>query len=158
MPVQKPAAPLAALKRREAVTFASVPDGMVGKVLGDLATESSGRLIFVARDGQRLAEVERTIRFFAPTVEVLDFPAWDCLPYDRASPNSAVVATRMATLAAWAVRPSLSASRRTSPASAFMPAGEKVSTLLRRRKSLAHRPLEKRALPAVGSTCDGPAA
>ena len=104
MPVAKPAAPLAALKRREAVTFASVPDGMVGKVLGDLATDSGGRLIFVARDGQRLAEVERTIRFFAPTVEILDFPAWDCLPYDRASPNSAVVATRMATLAAPAGR------------------------------------------------------
>ncbi len=100
MPVAKPAAPLAALKRREAVTFASVPDGMVGKVLGDLGSDGGGRLIFVARDGQRLAEVERAIRFFAPAVEILDFPAWDCLPYDRASPNSAVVATRMATLAA----------------------------------------------------------
>jgi transcription-repair coupling factor (superfamily II helicase) len=30
---------------------------------------------------------------------VLDFPAWDCLFYDRASPNPAVVAARMATLA-----------------------------------------------------------
>jgi len=82
------------------VTFASIPDGMVGKVLGDLAAGNAGRLVFVARDGQRLAEVERGIRFFAPSVDVLDFPAWDCLPYDRASPNPAVVAARMATLAA----------------------------------------------------------
>ncbi|HET7714482.1 MAG TPA: transcription-repair coupling factor [Bauldia sp.] len=73
---------------------------MTGKVLGDLAEQGGGRLVFVARDGQRLAEVERTVRFFAPAVDVLDFPAWDCLPYDRASPNAAVVATRMATLAA----------------------------------------------------------
>ena len=74
MPAAKPAAPLAALKRREAVTFASVPDGMVGKVLGDLAADSGGRLVFVARDGQRLAEVERTIRFFAPDGRDPRFP------------------------------------------------------------------------------------
>ena len=58
------------------------------------------RIVFIARDGQRLAEVERVIRFFAPAIEILDFPAWDCLPYDRASPHSAVVARRMAALAA----------------------------------------------------------
>ena len=100
MPAITKAAPVAALKRREAVTFASVPDGMVGKVLADLAADAGGRIVFVARDGQRLDEVERTIRFFVPAIEILDFPAWDCLPYDRASPNASIVATRMATLAA----------------------------------------------------------
>jgi transcription-repair coupling factor (superfamily II helicase) len=30
---------------------------------------------------------------------VLDFPAWDCLPYDRVSPNPEISARRMATLA-----------------------------------------------------------
>ncbi len=99
MPALKPGAP-PALKSRETVTFASIPDGMVGKVLGELAVGNSERLVFVARDGQRLAEVERAIHFFAPGVEVLDFPAWDCVPYDRASPNPGVVSTRMATLAA----------------------------------------------------------
>ncbi len=100
MAVAKPVALHATLKGRAAVTFTSVPDGMAGKVLGDLAAGNGGRLIFVARDGQRLAEVERTIRFFMPTAAILDFPAWDCIPYDRASPNPALVATRMATLAA----------------------------------------------------------
>ena len=76
----------AALARRQAVTLAAVPDGLVGKVLGDLALSSGRLLVFVARDGQRLAEVERTIRFFAPSVEIIDFPAWDCLPYDRSRP------------------------------------------------------------------------
>ena len=36
--------------------------------------------------------------FFAPDVEVLRFPAWDCLPYDRVSPNPEIVAERVATL------------------------------------------------------------
>ncbi len=35
---------------------------------------------------------------FAPEVEVLTFPAWDCLPYDRASPALRVMAERLATL------------------------------------------------------------
>ena len=34
-------------------------------------------------------------RFFAPDIEVLEFPAWDCLPYDRVSPHAGVVAQRM---------------------------------------------------------------
>ncbi len=43
----------------------------------------------------RLAEF---LAFFTPEIEVLRFPAWDCLPYDRVSPNPAVVAERIATL------------------------------------------------------------
>jgi transcription-repair coupling factor (superfamily II helicase) len=81
------------------VTLAAVPDGIVGKVLADLSTASGAkRLLFVARDGQRLAEIERAVRFFAPGIEILDFPAWDCLPYDRVSPHPTIAARRMATL------------------------------------------------------------
>ena len=38
------------------------------------------------------------LAFFAPDIETLTFPAWDCLPYDRASPNAGIVARRIATL------------------------------------------------------------
>jgi transcription-repair coupling factor (superfamily II helicase) len=79
-------------------TLAAVPDGLVGKVVADLARAAGRRVVFVARDGQRLDEVRRTIRFFAPDLDLLDFPAWDCLPYDRVSPHAAVVARRMAAL------------------------------------------------------------
>jgi transcription-repair coupling factor (superfamily II helicase) len=80
--------------------LAAVPDGMTGLALADLIRASGRkRLLFVARDGQRSAEVERAVRFFAPDIEVLDFPAWDCLPYDRVSPHPSIVAKRMATLA-----------------------------------------------------------
>jgi transcription-repair coupling factor (superfamily II helicase) len=88
-----------ALARPGSVTLAAVPDGMAGKVLADLVAGGLRRLVFVARDGQRSAEVERAVRFFAPDVEALDFPAWDCLPYDRVSPHPTIVARRMATLA-----------------------------------------------------------
>ena len=45
---------------------------------------------------ERLADM---LAFFAPGLEVVRFPAWDCLPYDRVSPNAAVVSERIAALA-----------------------------------------------------------
>src|SRR5262249_61447598 len=39
------------------------------------------------------------LEFFAPDIAVLEFPAWDCQPYDRVSPHAGFVAQRMTTLA-----------------------------------------------------------
>ena len=96
----------AALGKTRSLTIAAVPDGLVAKAVADaLKASGSQRLVFVARDGQRLAEVARTLAFFAPDLDVLEFPAWDCLPYDRVSPHVAVVAARMAALARLVVPP-----------------------------------------------------
>src|SRR5262249_53070764 len=56
-------------------------------------------LAVVCRDGPRMAALAPAIGFFAPDIEVLEFPAWDCPPYDRVSPHPAVVAQRVMTLA-----------------------------------------------------------
>ena len=45
-----------------------------------------------------MAQVARALSFFAPDIEVMEFPAWDCLPYDRVSPHAGVVAQRMTAL------------------------------------------------------------
>ena len=88
---------------RRSTVLSGVPDGFDGRVVADLATLSAkdGRsfLLVVARDGQRMADLEQAIAFFAPAQAVLSFPAWDCMPYDRVSPNPAVVSRRMAALA-----------------------------------------------------------
>jgi transcription-repair coupling factor (superfamily II helicase) len=89
----------AALQSRRLLTLASVPDGYAGKAVADVARAADARpLLLIARDGQRLAEIERALGFFAPEIELLNFPAWDCLPYDRVSPHPSIVAERMATL------------------------------------------------------------
>ncbi|MGH6797961.1 MAG: transcription-repair coupling factor, partial [Roseiarcus sp.] len=36
--------------------------------------------------------------FAAPDIELLDFPAWDCQPYDRVSPDAAISARRIVVL------------------------------------------------------------
>jgi len=52
----------------------------------------------ICRDGQRMAGATRALAFFGPDIAVLEFPAWDCLPYDRVSPIASVVAQRMTAL------------------------------------------------------------
>ena len=53
----------------------------------------------MARDSQRLRAFREAFVFAAPEAEILEFPAWDCQPYDRVSPTPAVAAQRMTALA-----------------------------------------------------------
>ncbi|MEP3475980.1 MAG: transcription-repair coupling factor [Hyphomicrobiales bacterium] len=56
-------------------------------------------VIHVCRDDQRLASLKEGLEFFAPTLKVLSFSAWDCVPYDRSGPRADIIAERIATLA-----------------------------------------------------------
>jgi transcription-repair coupling factor (superfamily II helicase) len=83
--------------------LAGIADGAEGLVLADLArTIAAGAaapaisLAVICRDGTRMAMLSRALGFFAPDIETIEFPAWDCLPYDRVSPHADVVAQRMA--------------------------------------------------------------
>ena len=60
--------------------------------------ERPATLVHVAREGQRAQSFRDAVAFAAPDIEVLEFPAWDCQPYDRASPNAALAARRMLVL------------------------------------------------------------
>jgi len=81
-------------------TLAGLPEGADALVLAELAATTGGEdILHVARDGQRLERLQDGLRFFAPGREVLVFPAWDCLPYDRLSPHPDIVAERLETLA-----------------------------------------------------------
>ena len=74
------------------------PEGFDALAMADIARARGGLSVFVARDGARLSAFADAFRFFAPGVEVLLLPAWDCLPYDRIGPSPAVAAQRMAVL------------------------------------------------------------
>ncbi|MDB5649446.1 MAG: mfd, partial [Hyphomicrobiales bacterium] len=96
---------LAEIARGHSLTLSSVPDGFDAFVAADfarlLASKAHGRaavLVHVARDGQRARAFEEAVAFAAPDLELLDFPAWDCQPYDRVSPNAAIAARRMTVL------------------------------------------------------------
>ena len=80
-------------------TIHGVPEGYDALLLARRRAEHTGGLLHVARDDTRMARLADTLAFVAPGLEVLRFPAWDCLPYDRVSPNPAIVSERIATLA-----------------------------------------------------------
>ena len=88
-----------------ALTLSGVADGAEGLIVGDLARAVAARpkapatsLVVICRDGPRMAQLARALAFFAPEIEINEFPAWDCLPYDRVSPHPGIVAQRMTTL------------------------------------------------------------
>jgi transcription-repair coupling factor (superfamily II helicase) len=94
-----------ALGRGEDVTLAQCPDGLQPLAVADLArgqiatSDAAALLVYVARDGQRLRALQTGLSFVAPDIEALVFPAWDCQPYDRVSPSTAIIAERVTTLA-----------------------------------------------------------
>ena len=75
------------------------PEGYQPMVLADLARRDGGRLVYIARDASAAIAMRDMLAFFAPDITTLYLPAWDCLPYDRLSPQVAVMSERMATLA-----------------------------------------------------------
>ncbi|MFN3662461.1 transcription-repair coupling factor [Yoonia sp.] len=84
---------------RTHITVSGAPEGFDARLI--LAELAKGQpVLHVARDDKRLAALQAALAFFAPGVPVFVFPAWDCLPYDRVSPNTDISAARMATLAA----------------------------------------------------------
>jgi transcription-repair coupling factor (superfamily II helicase) len=88
------------------LTLANVAEGAEGLVVSDLARAIAARpkkpaisLAVICRDGPRMQQLARALEFFGPDLSVMQFPAWDCQPYDRVSPHGAVLAQRLTTLA-----------------------------------------------------------
>lgn len=81
------------------ITISGVPEGFDARFLLSEMDRQKAPILHVARDDKRLAAMRAALRFFAPEMPVITFPGWDCLPYDRVSPNADISAQRMATLA-----------------------------------------------------------
>lgn len=86
-------------------TLSSVPLGYVPFLLAELIKSSKKDILYVAGSGNELQEVANVFEFVAPDVEVLRFPAWDTVPYDRVSPSGAVMGARVETLSKLAFEP-----------------------------------------------------
>jgi transcription-repair coupling factor (superfamily II helicase) len=86
------------LTAQKPITLAGVPGGFMPWLAADLARAAKGRAVFVAPDEAAMRALADTAAYFAPELEVLSFPAWDCLPYDRSSPSLRSTSERLATL------------------------------------------------------------
>jgi transcription-repair coupling factor (superfamily II helicase) len=91
------------LRADQPLTLAGAPSGFLPWLAADLAraahgTGKAGRAVVIAADEAAMRALAETVPLFAPEVEVLTLPGWDCLPYDRASPALRTMAERLATL------------------------------------------------------------
>ena len=75
-----------------------VPDGASMLAMAGWL-DGGARLVYVARDDARMAAMRDSLARLCPQVEAHMFPAWDCLPYDRLSPQGGLVGQRVETLA-----------------------------------------------------------
>jgi len=93
------------LRTNKVLTLAGVPTGFLPLLAADLARAAHGsgkgaRAVAIVADEAAMRGLAETVPLFAPEVELLTLPGWDCLPYDRASPALRVMAERLATLSA----------------------------------------------------------
>jgi transcription-repair coupling factor (superfamily II helicase) len=71
-----------------------VPHGAEGYVLAQAFAAQPRDMIYIATSDREMEALRAGLAFFARDAEIIMLPAWDCLPYDRASPNASVLAGR----------------------------------------------------------------
>lgn len=85
--------------------LSSVPSDYTPFLLAEMMKTSKRDILYVASSGKELEQVASVFSFLAPETEVLKFPAWDTVPYDRVSPNVNIVGQRLETLSKIALNP-----------------------------------------------------
>ncbi len=94
------------------VAIAATPEGHDAFVLGGLAARGAVKtLLYVCRDDGRMARTLQALQFFYPALDIVALPAWDCLPYDRVSPNAEITSRRIDALTRLAEAEQVSAYR-----------------------------------------------
>jgi len=86
------------LSAKTGLTLSGVPYGFLPWLLADLARAAPSRAVFIAADEAEMRGLAQAATWFAPEIQVISYPAWDCLPYDRASPTLRIMAERVAAL------------------------------------------------------------
>ncbi len=76
-----------------------MPEGYAALKVGEaVAAGGQHPVLWILRDDRQLAATEAVFSTLMPDLDIAAFPAWDCLPYDRVSPNANVSGRRLATL------------------------------------------------------------
>ena len=65
-------------------TLSSVAEGFDAFLLDNFARQNKD-ILYVVSDGTELARTADLLQFINPKLQVLRFPAWDTVPYDRVS-------------------------------------------------------------------------
>jgi len=75
------------------------PNGAESKVLRDIVNlKSSEIILYLSESAEKALRLKNLIAFFDPTIKILYFPDWGCLPYDRTPLKKNLIAQRIKVL------------------------------------------------------------
>ena len=84
------------------ILVSGTPEGYDAKIILNEIKHQGNSVIHIARDDKRMRAMSDALKFFQPDLAVFEFPSWDCLPYDRVSPNLEISSARMGILSKFA--------------------------------------------------------
>ena len=76
-----------------------VPIGAESLAINQLLAGSGEPVLYITHSDRDMDIIEQEIGFFIPDIQIIKIPAWDCLPYDRVSPQNSIMAERISALA-----------------------------------------------------------
>ncbi len=86
----------------KSTNITSINDDAIGFILAKMIANSThSQFLHIAQNDKEAEILQQQIEFFADDqiknnqLEILSFPAWDCLPYDRVSPKLNIIASRI---------------------------------------------------------------
>ena len=91
--------------KNQITSLSSVSEGYEAFAVADIWKNSQNDVLYVASNGLTLEQNADILQILLPDTEILRFPAWDTVPYDRVSPNPNIISQRINTLAKLAFNP-----------------------------------------------------
>jgi transcription-repair coupling factor (superfamily II helicase) len=70
-------------------------NGFDAIALGDIIDSSKNSLLYITKDDIACRRFYSHMRFFAPHINIINMPSWDCLPFDSSSPSLGTSAMRI---------------------------------------------------------------
>jgi len=90
---------------RESCVLIKIPNDAQGFLAAEISKNfTNSDFVFIAKNDAEMEVVQKQVQFFLPDFELLNFYAWDCLPFDRISPKPSISASRIKSLYKLATR------------------------------------------------------
>lgn len=85
-------------KPGDRLRFGNLHGSSLALVIAEAAKKSNQVVLVITADNLSATQLEEALKFFAPDLEILNFPDWETLPYDNFSPHQDIISQRLLTL------------------------------------------------------------
>lgn len=89
---------MSAHKTEKTITYGGIPNGYLPFFLHKQYENHDESVVFTGGSNESCERLAAQIQNLDPDIDVLCFPGWDCLPYDRVSPGLSVMTKRLRVL------------------------------------------------------------